>query len=219
MGFRFLFWQGLSISRSCACSPTDAPSVTDIELLSASSSSSFQANKFIHLVLCWLLLHRQVVKKKKGGGVWRPVRPSHFGLVRWRSLRGRKRKAGTVNDLDLHCFLLTVGWRCNVSLSGSCSYSLLKQLFNFFFFFSKTQLSSGGISVDLCISLNFETSSPICIIWATTSCCASSELLRTLWVASWLITYHNWMTQCMNHFTVVAKRGLGCPANLNKSSC
>lgn len=78
MGFRFLFWQGLSISRSCACSPTDAPSVTDIELLSASSSSSFQANKFIHLVLCWLLVHRQVFKKKKkrwwgggfGGDLW-----------------------------------------------------------------------------------------------------------------------------------------------------
>lgn len=71
MGFRFLFWQGLSISRSCACSPTDAPSVTNIELLSASSSSPFQANKFIHLILCCLLLHRQVVKKKKGwwGGV------------------------------------------------------------------------------------------------------------------------------------------------------
>lgn len=97
MGFSFLFWQGLSISHSCACSPTDAPSVTNTELLSASSSSPFQANKFIHLVLCYLVLHCRVVKKKKknsGGGIWAGdlVRPSHLGhsrvtLSRWEKKR------------------------------------------------------------------------------------------------------------------------------------
>lgn len=52
IGFSFLFWQGLSFSHSCVRSPTDAPSVTNTELLSASRSSPFQANKFIHPVLC-----------------------------------------------------------------------------------------------------------------------------------------------------------------------
>ena len=60
MGFSFLFWQGLSISHPCACSPTDAPSVTNTELLSASSSSPFQANKFIHLVLCYSVQHHRL---------------------------------------------------------------------------------------------------------------------------------------------------------------
>lgn len=123
MGFSFLFWQRLSISHSCACSPTDAPSVTNTELLSTPSSSPFQANKFIHLVLCCSVLRCWVVKKKKKKGsltidlckAFSPwTRPGDVFC-------GRKGKVEAVNELDLYCFIFTVGRGCNIALSGSCS--------------------------------------------------------------------------------------------------
>lgn len=46
------------------CVHPPAPSVTNTELLSASGSSPFRANKFIHPVMCYLVLHRRVVLKK-----------------------------------------------------------------------------------------------------------------------------------------------------------
>lgn len=103
MGFSFLFWQGLSISHSCACSPTDAPSVTITELLSASSSSPFQANKFIHLVLCYSVQHRWTGDPCEG---FSPrTQPGD-------TLEG-KAEAGSELDLLLF-FSATVGWRCNI---------------------------------------------------------------------------------------------------------
>lgn len=88
MGFSFFgFWQGLSIRHACKCSPTDAPSVTNTELLSASSSSPFQANKFIHPIL-WLLGSALLGCLKKRLGLLTS------GLSGWLTVGDRKRKQG-----------------------------------------------------------------------------------------------------------------------------